>query len=79
MVMTMCLVNGFKIIFFQFAYGFHGGRWMNVVYIRIHVAESFPADKFFPVKVAGIVPELGMTFSWDFSSCLIKWHRFTLF
>jgi hypothetical protein len=74
MVMTMCLINGYKIIFFQFAYCFHGGRWINVVYVRINVAESFPADKFFPVKVAAIVPELSMTFSWDISPFLVKGH-----
>jgi hypothetical protein len=47
---------------------------MNVVHIGVHVTKPFPADEFFPVKVAGIVPELGMTFSWDFSPFLVKGH-----
>jgi hypothetical protein len=45
-----------------------------MVHVGIHVTKPFPADEFFPVKVSGIIPELDMTFVWDFSPFLVKRH-----
>ena len=45
-----------------------------MIYVGIDMAESFSANKFFPVKIPGVISELDMALVRDFSPFLIKWH-----
>jgi hypothetical protein len=49
MVVAVFLIPWFHFDRVNFSDLFYGSRRMDVIYIGINMAESFPADEFFPI------------------------------
>jgi|TARA_B110000881_G_C18213010_1_gene335248 hypothetical protein len=67
MVMAVFLIPWFHFDRVNFSYLFYGSGRMDMIYIGIDMAESFPADEFFPIEISVIIPELNVPFIWEVS------------